>query len=260
MAKRKMVGAGYFDATGSTVTMIGSDGDDQIVGNHLNNRINAKAGDDIVASARGNDRVIAGAGDDTVVGGSGEDRLFGGTDADKLYGNQHADRLYGEDGNDILFGGSGNDILSGGNDQDILTGDAGNDKLYGDAGSDHLYGGDGNDQLYGGADSDVLVGGNGSDVLFGGTENDMFLWTDAASANHDQVMDFVQGEDVFNFNSLGMTFIDTAAFSGVAGELRTDFLTGVGSRIQGDLDGDSVADFEVLVADAGPLVIGDFIL
>lgn len=241
--KRKMVGSGYFDATGSTVVMVGSDGDDQIVGNHLDNRINAKGGDDIVVAARGNDRVLAGDGDDAVAAGSGRDRASGGDGDDYILGNQGHDRLRGDAGDDWLEGGRGNDILRGGDGDDSLEGGTGNDKLYGDAGTD------------------VLEGGAGADALTGGADADVFVWTDAAHTNGDAVLDFTQGEDVLDLSGIGgLSFIGDVAFSGVAGELRADFAAGVGSLIQGDLDGDGTADFTLAVADAGPLLAGDFIL
>ncbi|QNT69927.1 hypothetical protein [Defluviicoccus vanus] len=59
------------------------------------------------------------------------------------------------------------------------------------------------------------------------------------------------------------TFIGTAAFSGVAGQLHV-VASGTNTLVQGDINGDKVADFEILVQDGTVLpsqwVAGDFIL
>ena len=57
------------------------------------------------------------------------------------------------------------------------------------------------------------------------------------------------------------TFVGSAAFSNIAGELRAT-LSGGSWTVQGDVNGDGVADIEliVVVTDTHPLGGGDFIL
>ena len=55
------------------------------------------------------------------------------------------------------------------------------------------------------------------------------------------------------------SFIGTAAYTGVAGQLR--FLSdGVVTVIGGDVDGDGVSDFNIRLTGAISLVAGDFVL
>jgi hypothetical protein len=55
------------------------------------------------------------------------------------------------------------------------------------------------------------------------------------------------------------TFVGSAAFTGTAGELRTTF-DGVDTWVQGDISGDGVADFEIVLSGAVSLSSTDFIL
>ncbi len=132
-------------------TIVGTDGDDVILGTAAGETIHALQGNDIVCGAGG---------DDTIDGGTGDDTIDGGTGNDTIHGFHGPDRLLGGDGNDALDGGRGNDDIAGGN---------GDDQLLGQAGNDVLIGGDGDDELFGHAGNDVLVGGNGDDVTDGGS-------------------------------------------------------------------------------------------
>jgi serralysin len=51
------------------------------------------------------------------------------------------------------------------------------------------------------------------------------------------------------------SFIGTSAFSGKTGELRYD-----GTTVYGDVDGNGVADFSIIVANHASLTQSDFIL
>jgi subtilisin-like proprotein convertase family protein len=211
-------GSGTSSIAGRTLTItagtienaFGGDGNDHIVGNSLNNRLEGWRGDD------------------TLSGGAGNDMLYGGTGNDSLYGEAGVDFLYGGAGNDLLSGGAGNDIMDGGTGDDIyfigstgdvvyeaanagidtvnlftltsytlgsnieklnvqntagvsvygneldniIWGNTGNDIFYGYGGSDSLNGGAGNDYIYGGEGNDSMYGGAGNDYLSGGGGND----------------------------------------------------------------------------------------
>ncbi|NUB46208.1 M10 family metallopeptidase C-terminal domain-containing protein [Fertoebacter nigrum] len=162
--------------------------------------------------------------------------------------------FYGLGGNDTLNGGNGNDKLYGGADHDTLNG--GND-------DDRLDGGTGNDALYGGAGNDALAGGAGQDKLYGGEGADRFVFyavSDSTGATYDKVVGFDFGAD-----KIDLSFIDanttlagnqTFNFTGdkpfftSAGDLWTE-VGGAGIKIFGDINGDGVADLNIVVYGIG---------
>ncbi|MEM9241474.1 MAG: M10 family metallopeptidase, partial [Pseudomonadota bacterium] len=81
------------------------DGNDQITGNTVANRL---------AGNGGNDDIDGRDGGDTIFGGSGNDTLTGGADNDLIYGGRDADEIFGVTGLDSIHGGKGDDLLSGG--------------------------------------------------------------------------------------------------------------------------------------------------
>ena len=151
------------------------------------------------------------------------------------------DRLIGADYRDTLSAGGGNDIVSGGDNADTLDGGRG---------------------------SDVLTGGLGRDDLTGGAGRDVFDYNDVADSSArrpDMIHDFLSGTDKLDLSDIdangalpgdtSFTYIGNQAFHGVAGELRSDFAT-----VQGDTDGDGVADFQIDFANGGPTKAADIIL
>lgn len=91
--------------------------------------------------------------------------------------------------------GQGSGVTQGTTDDDTLTGGSG---------VDHMVGNAGNDTLYGGAGQDIILGGAGQDILYGGAGGDLFVLD--ADLGHDQISDFVLGEDR----------IDVSAWDGLA--------------------------------------------
>ena len=151
---------------------IGSQYDDTITGNAVNNRLIGLGGDDTLLGKLGNDILFGSGGNDTLRGDLGNDRLYGGTGDDKLYSGRGTDILIAQNGDDSLYSASSSDRLYGGNGNDLLNGNGGHDLLIGQNGNDRLYGGSGNDRLYGGAGLDLLVGSGGHDYLVGQDDND----------------------------------------------------------------------------------------
>ncbi|WP_161635604.1 M10 family metallopeptidase C-terminal domain-containing protein [Actibacterium mucosum] len=98
------------------------DGDDEIIGNALDNTLNAGGGADVVFAGNGNDTVFGGAQFDILLGGNGADAVIGGNGGDILFGGTGTDRLDGGVGNDWLVGGLGgdtfvfNDLINGARD------------------------------------------------------------------------------------------------------------------------------------------------
>jgi predicted extracellular nuclease len=136
-----------------------------------------------------------------------------------------------------------------------------------------LRGGAGSDTLIGGHQSDSLYGGLGADQLTGGAGNDTFLFRstgDSTAANQDGILDFATGDLIdlsaidadttSPFSNDAFHFIGSDAFGNHAGELRVDAISGSDWLVQGDVDGDGVADFQLLVTvtDNHPLAATDF--
>jgi Ca2+-binding RTX toxin-like protein len=172
------------ECAGEVATIVGTNGDDSLVGTPNRDVIQALDGDDTVTGLGGNDLICGGEGDDELSGGAGRDRLigdedddslFGGRDRDELDGANGADELTGGRGDDTLAGGTGQDDLVGGADDDELSGNAGADDLFGARGDDMVFGGPGTDDLNGGAGDDELSGENGDDDIIGGPGDDLLF-------------------------------------------------------------------------------------
>ena len=256
-------------------TLRGSDVANTIYGGAENDRIDGRAGDDILFGEDGNDTLAGEAGNDRINGGNGTDMVLytSATSAVSVDLGLSSAQNTGGAGTDILlnvenaFGSSYADILKGTDGASVLYGGAGNDQLYGRSGDDVLISGDGNDALIGGAGADRLTGGNGADT---------FIWTNVADLSvtrtaTDQVIDFDRSAgDRLNFGSMdansvtagvndAFTFVGASAFTNVAGQLRAYVESGV-TWVEGDVNGDGVADFALRVNGSHTLQASDFIL
>jgi serralysin len=166
------------------------------------------------------------------------------------------------------IGGAGNDTLIGNITHNQLRGGAGSDRLFGLAGNDVLSDTSGNDWLDGGAGNDFLNGGLGRDTLIGGLGRDVFDFNSVADSRrgalHDTVyLRHIDGDKIDlatidadtdgTAGNQAFRFIGAHAFSGVDGQLRF-----AGALLQGDTNGDKVADIEIRIV--GSLLAGDVIL
>lgn len=222
------------------------------------------------------DKIFGGDGNDTIFGDTGTASFlytFKGTLYDLGKDTHFNSRAAGSP--DTLSGGNGNDTMYGCGGNDQLGGDAGNDKLDGGFGNDTLAGGSGIDILKGGAGRDILTGGLGRDTLTGGTDRDIFDFNSIAetklgSANRDVITDFhrsVTGEYIdlgtidakTGSGNQAFHFIGNHAFNDVKGELHY-VKSGDNVRVEGDVNGDGKADFEILVQHQTALTAGDFLL
>lgn len=265
-------GAGNDTLTGGgqKSQLVGGDGDD--------NYFVKTANDVVVEEAnRGNDSVYASI-DYTLPANVETLRLLGegltgtGNDLDnRMVGTAGEDRFYGMDGNDKIQGLGGSDWMWGGNGEDNLSGDDGDDHLFGEAGNDTLLGGNGNDYLSGGDGNDILEGGAGSDVMTGGAGADEFRYrSDHISPDAvDVITDFQRGVDVIGLRAIdanintkaddAFKFVGTSAFSGKAGELRYEVSNGA-AHVYGDVNGDGIADFTIVLNGVRTLGAEDFYL
>ncbi len=208
--------------------------------------------------------------------------MFGGTGDDRYYVDNYSDRTIENagDGTDAVFA-SVDYKLAANIEKLTLTGTAdlwaygndGDNVLTGNSGANKLYGMTGNDRLDGGAGNDWLEGGAGQDALTGGTGADQFVFRDgdfagANAANADRITDFTHGEDHIRLNFVdadssidgdqAFAFLGSAAFDNHAGELRYEQISG-NTYVEGDTNGDGVADFMIRVDGLHTLVSGDFV-
>ena len=151
---------------------------------------------------------------------------------------------------------------------------SGNDLLTGSASADTLNGGAGNDTILGLAGNDTLTGGIGVDNLTGGTDADNFNYNSVnesgiGAGNRDIITDFLSGTDRIDLSGIdanaslagnqAFTMINTLAFSGVAGQLRYSAV-GTDTVMEGDVDGNGVADFEIQLTGIHTFVPADLVL
>lgn len=276
-------------------TLGGEAGDDTLNGGNGNDRLIGGTGADTMNGGDGNDLLIFDNNGDVANGGAGIDtvELHGGGDfvaaADveiiatrytnplfsaTITGNALDNTISGGAAGDSITAMGGNDTVYGRGGDDFIFGNDGVDRLFGDAGDDFLSGLNGNDMLYGGDGADRLFGGNGLDTYWGGASADIFNFiavgdSGATRATADIIGDFsrAQGDRidlsaidaVFGGSDNAFSFIGTAAFSNVAGQLRYDVVGGQ-SFVSGDTNGDGVADFIIRVNGVTNLQTGDFVL
>jgi Ca2+-binding RTX toxin-like protein len=214
--------------------------------------------------------VLLGTGlDDLLAGGPGAD-LMGGGGGNDTYLVNNANDVVGEIASegtaDTVIASVSYTLAPGSQIEFLRVADGVFDlALTGNALVNTIIGGSGNDTLTGGGAADVLTGGGGADlfVLTALTESI------APISGRDRITDFssLAGDRIdlqlldANANLFGdqtFTFIGLAGFSGSAGEL--NYGTGVDSRIQGDVNGDSLPDFAILLSGVRSLTASDFVL
>ena len=137
-------------------------------------------------------------------------------------------------------------------------------------GSVRVLTGAGDDSVFGSAGSDILSGGLGADMLDGGAGNDSYVYRlagESTAAARDTLI-FAAGDKIdlalidANAGTAGVNdafaFIGAAAFSNVAGQLRA-FQSGGQWMVEGDTNGDAVADLVIAVTTTAPLTAADFL-
>jgi Ca2+-binding RTX toxin-like protein len=275
------------DQLNSIENLIGSAYNDQLIGNDFANVLDGGAGNDTLKGYGGADTLNGGSGIDTAtyafsaegvvvnllsdLAGHGDaegddlnsiENLTGSSHDDKLWGDDNVNVLKGEDGEDELKGFGGADKLYGGDHADELYGGNGVDVLHGENGDDYLAGGNDNDNLAGGYGADTLVGGAGADTLTGGAGYDVFVFAsiaESAYATPDNITDLaptsmgagdkidlskidantgLNGDQQFTWIGNNNEFVDEWG----AGQLRFN-----GGYVEGDVNGDMVADFRIKI-------------
>ncbi|WP_269716349.1 M10 family metallopeptidase C-terminal domain-containing protein [Caulobacter sp. NIBR2454] len=109
--------------------------------------------------------------------------------------------------------------------------------------------------------------------LYGGAGADTFVYAAITGSNHfqwyDNIFDFVSGVDRIDVSALdarsnvsgnqAFTFLGTAAFTGVSGQLRY-VVSGANVGFEADVKGDGLGDFRVLLLGVSSLTAADFVL
>jgi serralysin len=263
------------------VYIIGTDDPETITGTEQSDTLQGRGGDDHLIGLGGWDYLYGDGGADLLEGGLGDDIY-------QLYADT-TDTIIDIGGWDMIRTDIGRDL----NDYpeiEALTGLIsyngrplrGNalDNLLVDAdGSNLLDGRDGNDVLRAGGGDDFLIGGNGIDGLYGQAGADRFDFRSVeeigvGEGTRDVIWDFAAQVDKINLGLIdanekhtgnqGFTYLGDADFTGTDGELRwewTKLANGLDvTLVEGDTNGDGVADFEIQLKGQVTLSASDFIL
>ena len=160
----------------------------------------------------------------------------------------------------IMKGSNGANTMHGTAGRDAISGLGGNDKIKGDAGDDMISGGRGKDALWGGAGNDVFVFGSIGDTQAGAGRDVIYDWGSGSKGLGNDIIDLhAMDANLVRSGNQGFKWIGKAAFSGKAGELRTHF-DGHDTIIEGNVDGDRAAEFQIKLIGKHALSAADFVL
>ena len=239
----------------------------------------------------------AGGGPDEVTGGEGLDFFIGAGGNDVLIGGLNGDVLRGGDGNDEIDGEGGPDDVdlidfsdaTGGTGITFLLVQSSSNTVFVSGLSsldtdtyrniEGVIGTNFNDTLGGSSSADVLIGANGKDTLTGNAGADKLTYRAPAEslvgANRDVVTDFEVGTDKIDLSAMDaktqvgfsgdqeFTFVENlspAINPGVQANSITWYQTGGNTIVQGDVNGDTTADFEIQLTGLKALTANDFSL
>jgi Ca2+-binding RTX toxin-like protein len=154
--------------------------------------------------------------------------------------------------------------MTGTDKQDIMQGTDVQETFNGGKGIDVIVAGGGNDTILGGADKDWMAGQSGDDVFKFTSLSDSKVGTD-----RDVICDWGFGNDKIDLGLIdansalagnqAFSWLGTEAFAGHAGDLHVR-QEGSTTIVEGDVDGNSVADFQIQINGKVSLSGTDFIL
>jgi Ca2+-binding RTX toxin-like protein len=242
----------------------GSQGNDSLTGNAGTNGLQGWGGDDILRGGAGADILDGGANRDLVsywdsavgvnvslltgVGTGGDAQGDTYVAIENVNGSQGADSLVGNNGVNLLNGYDGNDSIDGAGGHDLLDGGAGNDQLHGGSAMDQLTGG-------AGADAFIFVTTTESPSTAAGRD----LITDFSHPQGDRIDLSLIDANTGVAGDQAFTYIGTALFTGVAGQLHTWYDAGQ-TIVSGDTNGDQIADFAIALTGILSPAAADFVL
>ncbi|WP_054121793.1 LamG-like jellyroll fold domain-containing protein [Novosphingobium sp. AAP93] len=233
-------------------------------GNALSNTITGNDGKNLIDGRAGADTMIGRGGDDVYVVDNAGDKVIedanGGKDVVK------ASVSFTLSANVEQLQLTGIAAING-------TGNSGADWIGGNDAANTLNGAAGNDTLRGNGGADVLIGGIGRDFSFGGAGADRFVFSSLGDSTvedkgRDQILDFSRSDgDLIDLAKIDANGADAgegafkllSAFDGTHGAL-TVAAQGTQWLVQGDVNGDKLADFAILVTSATALVAADFVM
>ena len=278
-------------------TLTSGAGDDTLIGGAGNDIYYVNGAGDRVVEAAGEGTDIVYASVDYTLGAGQEIEVLAanaGTKGLTLTGNELANVLISGGGDDVLIGGAGNDIynVNSAGDQVIEAVGGGTDRVYTTASYalgagqeiEYLYANAGTkgltltgnefaNTLVGGAGDDILYGGGGRDVLRGNGGADTFVFKTTADspvgAARVTIADFTPGTDHIDLSAIqavsgaasdqAFAFIGAGAFTGRAGQLH-QITVGGNTVVEGDVNGDGAADFQIGLTGIIQLHAADFVL
>ena len=237
------------------------------------------AGADSLTGTGAAEAISGGGGNDGIIGFAGADSVDGGADSDTIVLTATSTDLNAATNGQIVnveavsaaAASTGVAInLQNQSEGFQITGSALNDTLTGGNGNYSITGGGGTDSIVGGNGNDTLVGGGGADLLRGGAGADIFVFTatgDSPTGSRDTVFDFTHSQN----DRIDLHLIDAvsgggdnafklvSAFTHVAGQL-ISVVEADHYVVQGDINGDGLADFAINVFSSTALTSSDFIL
>ncbi len=224
---------------------------------------------------------------DTFTGTAGNDRLTGTAGSDLMSGGAGNDLIFALGGRDAVDGGDGIDAVSYSTSNLAVTvnlalgtgtgGDAEGD-FY--VNIENAIGSRFNDKLVGSAGDNALSGGRGRDLMTGGAGRDSFVFgslqdSGKKAATRDVISDFQHKTDKIDLSVIDANthkggnqafhFIGLNAFGHVSGELHDVRVNKPGTAhdmtiVEGDVNGDGKADFQIELTGLKTLTKVDFVL
>jgi Ca2+-binding RTX toxin-like protein len=236
-----------------------------------------------------NNRIVGNSGANTLSGAAGEDVLIGAAGNDIFYGNTSSN--VGTEIDTVSYegttaavtfnlglttaqatGGSGSDRVPNGSIENLIGGAAA-DTLTGTSGDNRIEGAAGNDKLNGLTGADVLVGNAGLDTIDCGSETTnavdtvvyLFSGDSAVGTNRDQILNFKTGDkiDLSAIDANSSAANDQAfTFNTTTAKANSIWFAVSGSDVivRGDVNGNTTADFEILVKGMTSITAAQFVM
>lgn len=274
--------AGGLDVVRSTASHVLAGGLENLVltgtaaiagtGNGLHNRLTGNGAANLLNGGTGKDTLAGGAGNDTYVTDGG-DSIWEAAGAGIDTVRSSATLSLSANVEHLILTGTAAISGTGNALNNAVTGNAAANTLSGLGGNDTMVGGAGNDTLNGGGGADRLVGAGGRDLLRGGDGDgvaDAFVFNhhthSAVGANRDVVVGFVSGVDDLDLRGMDanvrLAGDQGFAFGGSSARANGVWSASVegGRVVCGDVNGDAIADFEIMVSGVSQLGARDFLL
>jgi Ca2+-binding RTX toxin-like protein len=231
-----------------------------LYGNELDNTMSGNQGNNILLGYAGNDSLDGGSGNDELLGGDGNDVLNGGAGADVMRGGSGDDTYHVDNFYDTISEGFNEGIDTVRVSLSYTLGDN-LENLVLDGSATNAYGNGLNNVITGNGYDNEIVGGGGFDIMYGGRGADTFKFTSLSDIpvpgfRADYLADFsmaegdkidlsaidanalAAGDQAFLFIGNNNAFVESWG----AGQLRFN-----DGYLQGDVNGDMVADFSIKV-------------